>query len=136
MDEQRLMKARTAKSPAELLALAKAEGMDMTEEQASALFARLNPPPGELSDGELSDVTGGGCSSRPAPKFKVGDHVTVGRDACGLWWGTKCPSQYWIVTKVIERGAMGYSVYLRCPNCGTETESSEHTLFLYDRSQG
>ena len=51
-------KAKTAKTAEELLALAKAEKVELTEEEAAKAFAELNKT-GELSDEELDNVAGG-----------------------------------------------------------------------------
>ena len=56
-------KAKTAKSAEELLALAKENGMEYTEEGIKAFYAQLNPTFGELDDDELDNVAGGGCQS-------------------------------------------------------------------------
>ena len=61
-------KAKQAKSVEDLLALAKENGVEMTREEATQYFALLNPTSGELSDEELDNVAGGGCS------VKVGGH--------------------------------------------------------------
>ena len=57
-------KAKTAKSAEELLALAKDNGVEMTEDEAKTYFAQLNPKSGELDDDDLDAVAGGasGCS--------------------------------------------------------------------------
>ena len=44
-------------------ALAKENGIDITEEIANEYFGRLHPALGELSDEELDNVAGGGCYS-------------------------------------------------------------------------
>ena len=68
-------KAKTAKSAEELLAMAKAENIELTEEQAAKAFAELNKA-GELSDEELENAAGGGCGdsnkSGDTPKYSVG----------------------------------------------------------------
>ena len=56
-------KAKEAKTPDELMSLAKENGIELTEESAAAYFDRLNPKAGELSDSELDNVSGGGCLS-------------------------------------------------------------------------
>ena len=80
-------KAKTAKTPEELLAMAKAEKVELTEEEAVKAFAELNKT-GELSDEELDNVSGGcGRDYEPSgetPKFHVGDrlamvHPVIGR---------------------------------------------------------
>ncbi|MCM1023706.1 MAG: hypothetical protein NC395_06565 [Prevotella sp.] len=53
-------KARQAKSAEEILALAKENGISMTDETARAHFERLHNS-GEMSDEELDNVSGGGC---------------------------------------------------------------------------
>ena len=52
-------KAKSAKTPEELLALAKENGIEMTAESAKAYFEQLNPKTGELADEELDNVAGG-----------------------------------------------------------------------------
>ena len=85
--DERLEKAKTAKSAEELLAMAKAEKVELTEEEAVKAFAELNKT-GELSDEELDNVSGGcGRDYEPSgetPKFHVGDrlamvHPVIGR---------------------------------------------------------
>ncbi len=61
MNQELITKAKAAKSVEELLELAKASGVELSEEQAKEYFAKLNPTKGELSDDELDDVSGGGC---------------------------------------------------------------------------
>ena len=68
-----LEKAKTAKTAEELLAMAKAENIELSAEQAAKAFAELNKT-GELSDEELDNVAGGG-GGRP-PKFSRNDRVS------------------------------------------------------------
>lgn len=56
-------KAKNAKNAEELLALAKENGVAMTEEEAQMYYSQLNPTSGELSDDDLDAVAGGGCQS-------------------------------------------------------------------------
>lgn len=77
VSKELLEKARIANSAEELLAMAKAESVELTEEQAEKAFAEFNKT-GELSDEELDNVTGGGCGDPETPgepKFNVGDRV-------------------------------------------------------------
>ena len=85
--DEMLEKAKTAKSAEELLELAKAENIELTEEQAKEYFATIHAS-GELSDEELDNVSGGcGRDYEPSgetPKFHVGDrlamvHPVIGR---------------------------------------------------------
>ena len=56
-------KAKAAKSAEELLEIAKANGVEMTEDEAATYFAQLGPKSGELDDDELDAVAGGACSN-------------------------------------------------------------------------
>ena len=56
-------KAKAARSAEELLALAKENNVEMTEEEAKTYFAQLNPKCGELDDDDLDAVAGGACSN-------------------------------------------------------------------------
>ena len=55
-------KAKNAKNAEELLALAKENGVAMSEEEAQMYYAQLNPKCGELDDDELDNVAGGACN--------------------------------------------------------------------------
>ena len=60
-DAEMIEKAKTVKSADELLELAKANGVEMTADEAATYFAQLNPKSGELDDDELDAVAGGAC---------------------------------------------------------------------------
>ena len=70
-------KVKTAMSVEELIALAKENGMELTEEEAKNYFEQWHKE-GELSDEELNNVSGGCGSSDPAPKYQVGQHLWLG----------------------------------------------------------
>ena len=88
--EELIEKAKQAKSVEELLALAKENGMEMTEEQATAYYAQLSPKSGELADDELDNVAGGGCSVKVSGhKYTVvssGVSCFNGCYECGMFW--------------------------------------------------
>ena len=63
MNRELIAKAKATESPEELMALAKENDIELTEENAKAYFEQLNPPTGELSDDELDNIAGGGCNS-------------------------------------------------------------------------
>ena len=77
-------KAKAAKNAEELLELAKANGMEITADEAKTYFAQLNPKSGELDDNDLDNVAGGasGC----AYKDEVGNMTKV-----RVINGNKCP---------------------------------------------
>ena len=87
ISKELIEKAKTAKSAEELLAMAKAENIELNAEEAAQAFAKMNKN-GELSDEELDNVSGGcGRDYEPSgetPKFHVGDrlamvHPVIGR---------------------------------------------------------
>lgn len=64
MHQELIQKAKHCQSAQELLALARENGMEMTEEQAKGIFAKLNPTNGTIADEELGNVSGG-CGYEP-----------------------------------------------------------------------
>ena len=80
---EQITKAKAAKSAEELLALAKAEGVAITGEEAAKYFADLHKE-GELSDDELAGVSGGGCGEDDGPK----QYETY------IYWAPWCDGDY------------------------------------------
>jgi len=56
---EQILAAKAAKSPEELIAMAKEQSLELTTEQASRFLASAS----ELDDEELDNVAGGGCGS-------------------------------------------------------------------------
>ena len=75
-------KVKEAKSAEELLALAKENGVELTEESAKAYFEQLHKM-GELSDDELDNVSGGACQNG-------GKYVVIATTHCEQWKCEKC----------------------------------------------
>ena len=104
ISKELLEKAKTAKTAEELLAMAKAEKIELTEEEATKAFAELNKN-GELSDEELDNVAGG-CEGR-TPKFSVNDRVShKGSDGKAVY-GTVVrigQEKYYYVYYVVDDG--------------------------------
>ena len=74
LTKELVAKAKEAKTPEELMALAKENGVELTEESAAAYFDRLHPQTGELDN--VSGGCGGGYDAgRPQPRFAVGETV-------------------------------------------------------------
>ena len=59
LTQEMMEKARAAKTAEELLEIAKANGVEMTEDEAKTYFAQLNPKSGELDEDLLVNVSGG-----------------------------------------------------------------------------
>ena len=84
-----IAKAKAAKSAQELLELAKANNVELTEEEAKTYFEQLNAN-GAVSDDELGAVAGGGSL------------------------GLSCPSEDEAEEKVVKNGTNART----CPHCG------------------
>ena len=89
MNKELLTKAKTAKSPEELIGIAKENGVELTEESAKAYFELLNPKTGEIADEELENVSGGGCQ-------KNGQPVVSGLTICDFFECKKCGNKDFI----------------------------------------
>jgi len=117
---QQFEKAGSAGSVEELLAMAKAENVELTAAEAERFF-RKN---GELSDDELDDVAGGGCgggSSEPEVPadfgFPDGQRVYTHNGFCKYCSsnGHSTPSKNFVLNWVDYPGG---SYSLRCEVCG------------------
>ena len=87
ISKELLEKAKQAKTAEELLEMAKAENIALTEEEAAKAFEELNKN-GELSDEELDNVAGGcgksprdgnlfGSEAKVTYKYSIGDIVNA-----------------------------------------------------------
>ena len=68
LTQEMIEKAKVAKTAEELYEIAKANGVEMTADEAATYFAQLNPKSGELDDDELDAVAGGGCGNKANEK--------------------------------------------------------------------
>lgn len=116
MNTELVAKAKKAKTPEELMALAKENNIEMTEETAKTFFEQLKPKTGELTDDELDNVAGGACYSDDGYlKTTIGYRCKYYEEfyASGVN-GTCCKCLYWD-----QNGANGYEMVgspLRCLN--------------------
>ena len=100
-------KAKAAKSAEELLAFAKENGVEMTEDEAATYFAQLNPKSGELDDDDLDAVAGGACGNgNNSNAVKLGDTVNI-TSGVSCVCGNK--------TGIVSKGKR--SVYIECNQC-------------------
>ena len=114
-----IAKAKAAKSAEELFEIAKANNVEMTEEEAKTYFAQLNAN-GAVSDDELDIVAGGlGCpndgeESEAKPKLIPGQTVRVlGGKIC-----PKCHSNEGVIGYNLTATNMtGNTLYVACPKC-------------------
>lgn len=72
---EQLKKISEAKSAEELIALAKAEGIEISEEEIKAKFDAMHKE-GEIADDELDNAAGGGCFDSPVDEA-MGKYVRV-----------------------------------------------------------
>lgn len=107
MTQEMLQKAKKAENSAALLALAKENGIELTQEEADAAFAQLHKT-GELSDDELENVTGGGCRKNGHLVVSIGYR-------CNLWKCHKHPST---PTQMLYYAD---DYYNGCPDCHAHT---------------
>jgi len=111
LTKELVAKAKEAKTSEELMALAKENGIDMTEESAALAFEQLNSKTGELSDSELDNVSGG-CgggydAGRPHPQFAVGETVLY----IHSWLGAqRITATGKVVKRNYENGAWYYTL--------------------------
>ena len=98
LNKELLAKAKNAKTPEELIALANENGMEMTDETAKMYFGQLNPKMGEISDDELDNVAGGGCYAEDGYLLTTIGHkckyFEKSLDGSGVN-GTCCACKYW-----------------------------------------
>ncbi len=59
MNKELIERIKLAKSPEDLMLLAKENGIELSKDKANTYFAKLNPKGGVLADDELDDVVGG-----------------------------------------------------------------------------
>ena len=118
ISKELLEKAKTVKTAEELLALAKNEGIELTEEQAEKAFAELNKT-GELSDEELDNVAGG-CEGGATPrKFSNYDRVSHKGSDGKVVYGTvvrrgsllRSPTEYLYIYYVVDDGETTEKIY-------------------------
>ena len=118
-----IQKAKGAKTAHELFDLAKAEGIDITADEAATYFAQLNPSNVELDDRELDGVAGGGCGEN-LPLYR--NYSMVQEFFC-----TKCFRVYPASKcKVIHYEAQDDKAF--CPDCKGEVYPAEDFLYGKD----
>ena len=121
--EEMILKAKEAKNEQELLALAKENDIEMNEESAKAYFEQLHKT-GELSDEELSNVSGGGCYAGDGRLV-----VTCGH-GCKKWVCKKCDHGLAYVRQYVYHGTHKH-YYTDWAHCYTGCISVPHLHILY-----
>jgi predicted ribosomally synthesized peptide with nif11-like leader len=90
LNPEMIEKAKAAKSAEEILSLAKANGVEMTADEAATYFAQLNPKIGELSDDDLDNVAGGASGCRTSDNYLADNTLVrvINGDVCPQCGGT------------------------------------------------
>ena len=125
-----IAKAKAAKSAEELLALAKENGLELTEEEAKTYFAQLNAN-GALSDDELDAVAGGsflGISCDDEDENEDEDDIYQDGEIVKFFDGTTCTCGC-STCRICVAPYQPQGAYLRCTNCQTIV----FTWLPYDR---
>ena len=125
-----IAKAKAAKSAEELLALAKENKVELTEEEAKTYFAQLNAN-GALSDDELDAVAGGsflGISCDDEDENEDEDDIYQDGEIVKFFDGTTC-SCGCSTCRICVAPNQPQGAYLRCTNCQTIV----FTWLPYDR---
>lgn len=121
-NQQLIKQAKAVGSPEELLALAKENNMELTEEEATAYFAQLHGKSGELSDDELDDVAGGGCHAGD------GRLITTIHNVCEYY---KCEHCGYTGFKYVELKTD--SIIATCKHCGLSAFCNSCALCSYEK---
>ena len=120
LTQELLEKAKQAKIPEEIAALAKENGAELTAEEANTYFAMLNTASGELADDELDSVAGGGkCGTI----YKDRRPVVFPYNICELWRCEVCHKKDEKGHYCSEHGGAGF-----CMTC--DSSRSEGGLLL------
>ena len=135
MNEELLKKAKAAKSAGELLELAKANSVELTEAEAESYFSQLHQS-GELSDEELSAVAGGGCQAEGlahrSNDLKVGDVIRCYNTEAfnDHYEACPCGNTYFRITK-LDYGRVQNQVKAVCTKCGREETLLNETGYSF-----
>ena len=121
-------KAKVAKTAEELYEIAKANGVEMSADEANTYFVQLNTKSGELDDDDLDSVAGGGCG-----KPKNGDLFPVGSKVRRISGPCSCGCNSWTVESdafyFAGRGGTSTEPALnpRCDGCGAQAGKNHTT---------
>lgn len=118
MDKTLLQRAREAESAEELLALAKSEGIEITQEQAQEFYRKLHATM-ELSDEELDNVSGGGCyTDEGYLETTIGYKCEYYEESPAMDLGVKgtcCRCKYWDIKSASQMICFGQPGICRHP---------------------
>ena len=122
-----IAKAKAAQSTEELLALAKENNVELTEEEAKTYFEQLNAN-GAVSDDELALVAGGGLFGISCSNDEDEDDTYQDGEVVKFFDGTTC-SCGCSTCRICVAPNQPQGAYLRCTNCQTIV----FTWLPYDR---
>ena len=112
-----IAKAKATKSAEELLTLAKANNVELTEDEAKTYFEQLNAN-GAVADDELDVVAGGGLFGISCSNDEDEDDTYQDGEVVKFFDGTTC-SCGCSTCRVCRSPYLPNGAYLRCTNCQT-----------------
>jgi len=125
MNQEQYNIAKTAKSAEELLELAKKNGLDITLEEATNYFEKLNDTSSVISDEELESVSGG-CWTEECDGSTMDKAVTIiSIHKCPLCDGYIDLDKMDVLNEY--EGRTEVYTYYQCPHCHK---------FIYDLDMG
>lgn len=103
-------KARAAKSADEIAAIAREQGIEMSDDEAQAIYATFHEFEGEIADDELDNVADGGCGG--------GTRTTP--CGCGEQYYYYCTAQWYHG----DQNNRHLTEYYSCNKCGAHWETT------------
>ena len=130
-----IQKAKTTKSIEELQALAKENGLELTNEEATTYYEQLHITTGEIEDDELEDVAGGGCHK------KDGRLIVTIFNSCDKWACHICGSSERNLGKAhgcgpMRNGCHSFYRYIQCNYCKHCTREKGMMLCNHPENRG
>ena len=119
-------KAKAAKTPEELIEIAKENDVEMTEESAKAYVDLLHPKTGEVSDDELDNVSGGGCGTPKDDRM-----VVTSKDSC---YHFSCKYDEWPRGTDMSKISSG-TLYFYCVKCYKPAYCSNCRYMVYENGK-
>jgi hypothetical protein len=120
LSSELIAKAKAVKSAEELLALAKANNVELTEAQAKTYFAQLSAN-GAVADEELEGVSGGGFLGLSCPEGEEEAPMKLVGKKVRLLNGKKCVKCHGnegiVSYNALTATATGNALNVSCPKC-------------------
>ncbi|MDO4811282.1 MAG: hypothetical protein Q3985_04980 [Eubacteriales bacterium] len=139
--EEQMKKFNEAESVEEAIALAKEEGLEVSEEEIGKYYNATHIPArgkeGELSDDELDSVAGGACA------YSDGRQVVNSNYGCDHWEHHNCGGtivrhidfcDIWYTCSICQAGSVGHTMGT-CESCKYCVVENGQWLCNYDANR-